>query len=99
MCIRDRLVTLQFEIRDPTSVTSDAFKLGGLPYSFDDQTVGSVMLHSVNFDTGRTMVTLYGYSSELRFYGSGDNVAWEILHGNDITTSGIIIGTISYRVA
>ena len=94
-----KLVTLQFEIRDPTSVTSDAFKLGGLPFNFDDQTVGSVMVHSVNFDTGRTMVTLYGFSSELRFYGSGDSVAWEILHGDDITTSGTIIGTISYRVA
>ena len=95
------LVTLHFEVYNPTSVTSSAFKIGGLPYQIASnvQVIGSVMVQNVDFPTNRTMITMYGFSNEFRFYGLGDTQSWELLDGNEITTSGFIIGTVSYRVA
>ncbi len=95
------LVTLHFEVYNPTSVTSSAFKIGGLPYQIASnvQVIGSVMVQNVDFPTNRTMVTMYGFSNEFRLYGLGDTQSWDLLNGNEITTSGFIIGTISYRVA
>ena len=95
------LVTLHFEVYHPTSVTTASFKIGGLPYTIASncQVTGAVMVHSVDFPTNRTMITIYGFSNEFRFYGSGSGQSWQILHGDDITTSGFILGTVSYRVA
>ena len=95
------LVTLHFEVYNPTSVTSSAFKIGGLPYQIASnvQVIGSVMVQNVDFPTNRTMITMYGFSNEFRLYGLGDTQSWDLLNGNEITTSGFIIGTVSYRVA
>ena len=92
-----RLVTLHFEIYYPTGISGSLFKIGGVPFQIDEESIGGVMLNSVDFPTNRTMVSLYGNNSELRLYGSGSGQSWGGLGGDDVTTDASILGTITYR--
>ena len=91
------LVTLHFEIYYPTGLSATTFKITGVPFQIDEESLGQVMLNSVDFPSNRTMVTLYGNNSELRLYASGNGQNWQDLHGTDVTTDASIIGTITYR--
>ena len=92
------LVSLNFEIYNPTSLTNDAFIIGGLPFQPYNEFVGSVMVNSVNFPSNRTMLSLYvNQNNRMYLYASGHDVGWTNLTGNQITSNGSIIGTITYR--
>ena len=92
-----KMVTLTFEIYYPSGLSGSLFKIGGIPFAVDEETIGTVLLNDADFPANRTSVNLYGHSNELRLYASGSGQSWGGFGGNDLTTDASIIGSLTYR--
>ena len=95
------MVFITGEVNQLSNPNGNTFEVGGLPYQIASQRegAGSVMSHSVDFSSGRTMITLYVYAGQtkLRFYTSGSGVSWRGVKGDEFSTSGAVIFSFAYH--
>ena len=97
------LVHLTGQVYNPTNVSASySFEIG-LPFTIhsNSQSCFPVMTSNVDLTSGYTQLVGYLYPNTTRalIYKIGDNVTWASLAGSDITTSGSVIFSMTYRVA
>ena len=95
------MVTVWGEIQGITSPDGNLLSFTGLPYVIRSSVEGSFacMVNNANAPSSN-YTSLNGYihasTSKFRFYWSGSGQGWSAMTGNQLTTNGAIIYTMSY---
>ena len=95
-------VTVKAYIHTMSTFSSgQTFQLGGLPYTVQDDAVGSCMMTSVNWNqSDSSYVVSYVWNANLmRLYVVTDNAGWSTLQGQHLSTSSAIFLTLTYMTA
>lgn len=88
------------EIYNFTGTASSIWQVSGLPFTVNKETAFNVMFQNVNLDSGYTAISGYCLegTDDIRMYQTGDNVGWDVLLGNQTTTTTFFIFCLTYFV-
>ena len=95
------VVSVIGEIYSFAGQTSDVLEIGGLPYAVGSgfESSFSVMFNNVNLDSGYTQIVGYAKAgtAQMRFYELGDNIAYNVVAGNQTGAGTSMIFQMTYH--